>query len=260
MSQHVKILIFAEEEQFKMTIDCVTWLIQTRRMREVRALVDCAKASLRVNAVRVKKNALGFLSAALGALDSSRDLSADEIKPIILGATESGHAGNNVIWNMFFQADPYGNENPGRWLSSLTQRKIKPPHTGVAFAHHHFRCCNHVQALKAYEESGQHPIVHLCKAVTYLQYALNLKDDGKRNYLLIRAFASLHCYSERLGFRALPLGLYYYNLARSFHQLGLLHFAAETYNKALKSQGVGRSIERSAAHNLAMIYKSATLQ
>mmetsp|Transcript_7133 Transcript_7133/g.11257 ORF Transcript_7133/g.11257 Transcript_7133/m.11257 type:complete len:971 (-) Transcript_7133:169-3081(-) len=115
---------------------------------------------------------------------------------------------------------------------------------------------------RAYPSVPNDPVINLCIGLGYLQQVMS-RMTTDRNYFAIQAFTFLHKYfSIRKGSEEAC-----YNLARAYHQIGLLQFAVPYYEKVLSmphhhdSKDVGKgevnSLKREAAYNLSLIYRSS---
>eukprot|EP01125_Pyxidicula_operculata_P021862 TRINITY_DN870_c0_g1_i2.p1 TRINITY_DN870_c0_g1~~TRINITY_DN870_c0_g1_i2.p1 ORF type:complete len:580 (+),score=120.59 TRINITY_DN870_c0_g1_i2:949-2688(+) len=107
--------------------------------------------------------------------------------------------------------------------------------------------------LKAYQISN-HKIPLLCLniGIAFLNLVMN-KTTEDRHGTIIKAFTFLYEYYNlrNRGIEAL------YNLARGFHQLGLVQFATPLYEKALKMTDDPHNIKMEVAFNLSLIYRAS---
>ena len=79
------------------------------------------------------------------------------------------------------------------------------------------------------------------------------KLTPNRHKVVVEAMAFMHQYAKH---RVAP-GEAHYNIARAYHQLGILHLAMESYNRVLKQRDAPHSLKRNAALNLSLIYRKS---
>lgn len=121
--------------------------------------------------------------------------------------------------------------------------------------------------LKAFNLSPESPLISLCAAVQILYVALS-RRVGNRNEMVLQAFAFLDNYrTHRVkGVRGLDVEWCEmeadYNVGRMMHQLGLVHMAADRYEKVLNWEPKAEKtipnkvdLRLDAAYNIAQIYR-----
>ena len=120
--------------------------------------------------------------------------------------------------------------------------------------------------MRAYTLDPTNGVVILSVGHCYIHYALKRQAEN-RQYLLTQGFLFLHRYHGLLAGspRAAARQEAHYNLARSYHAVGITHLAALYYRRALadrpgaeeaRANGVLGSddLVREAAYNLQQIY------
>jgi general transcription factor 3C polypeptide 3 (transcription factor C subunit 4) len=271
-----------EGDLFHLTIECCKVLMQKKDFEKMDELLSCAVDSLKAVKPKSRRSAFRFLRAILDSHKGEHENALSLLRNLC-----SEHPSSNILWNFFFQVgkDCGKPSASGRYLSNLKGNvKEGNPHVLLANGHHLFSNRKHRNALaeyfQVYKLCPDNPLVALCISVTCLQYALNIKDD-RRNMLIIKTFCFMEEYTKLKA--SCPGALY--NFGRTYHQLGLIHFAQTLYNRSLqlienqrKEEELGkgqllssssnsmeskselRVIECSAAHNLAVIYCSTGAQ
>ncbi|KAI5863200.1 TPR-like protein [Durotheca rogersii] len=120
--------------------------------------------------------------------------------------------------------------------------------------------------LRAYSLDPSNGMVILSVGHCYVHYALKRQSEN-RQYLLVQGFLFLHRYYDikQASASAAQRQEAHYNLARSYHAVGIPHIAAEFYRRALRdvpdeggdggSGGImgSNDVSREAAYNLQQI-------
>ncbi|KAI1082231.1 TPR-like protein [Whalleya microplaca] len=116
--------------------------------------------------------------------------------------------------------------------------------------------------LRAYSLDQNNSMVNLSVGHCYVHYALKRQSEN-RQYLLAQGFHFLHQYYELTASSpsAAQRQEAHYNLARSYHSVGIPHIAADYYRRALRDvpddseNGImgGNDLSREAAYNLQQI-------
>ena len=106
--------------------------------------------------------------------------------------------------------------------------------------------------LRAHREAPEQPAVCLFAGVTYLSKSMH-ESAANRHELALRAFAFLSKYRSLQGRGGHGEHEAQYNMARGFHQLGLVHLAVPLYEAALATGG---RLQPQAAFNLSALYAS----
>lgn len=116
--------------------------------------------------------------------------------------------------------------------------------------------------LRAYSIDPTNQMILLSVGQCYIHYALKRQSEN-RQYLLIQGFVFLHCYYDNKASSSDTAERQeaHYNMARSYHAIGIPHLAAEYYQRVLRdvpedsgSEVLGRSdISHEAAYNLQQI-------
>ncbi|KAJ3316929.1 transcription factor TFIIIC subunit tfc4 [Blyttiomyces sp. JEL0837] len=104
---------------------------------------------------------------------------------------------------------------------------------------------------EAVKLSPDDPLINLSIGLGYLHWAMQRRTE-KRHWRIAQAFTFLFRYSELRNNDQEAC----YNIARSFHQIGLKHIAVEYYQKVLdkKVEDPSMDLSREAAYNLSLIY------
>ncbi|KAI9851300.1 MAG: transcription factor TFIIIC subunit tfc4 [Thelocarpon superellum] len=120
---------------------------------------------------------------------------------------------------------------------------------------------------RAYQLDRGNPMTNLFLGLNFLHYSLKRQSEN-RHYLIMQGLNFLFAYydirqtSSLVGERQEAD----YNIARSFHMIGLMHLAVSYYERVLTladetcSSGAGTTVEhfaRDAAYNLQLIYLTA---
>ncbi|KAI1265137.1 hypothetical protein F5Y18DRAFT_427258 [Xylariaceae sp. FL1019] len=121
--------------------------------------------------------------------------------------------------------------------------------------------------LRAYSIDPTNQMILLSIGQCYIHYALKRQSEN-RQYLLIQGFVFLHRYYNMKVASEDPIERQeaHYNMARSYHAVGIPHFAADFYQRTLRD---GRDLDmdedddlsREAAYNLQQIcYASGDME
>lgn len=160
-----------------------------------------------------------------------------------------------------------------RFINRLTKRSISSPHirlvAGNCSAMGGINTSTYTvgHLLKAFQLAPENSLISLCVAVQILYIALS-RRVGNRNEMVLQAFSFLDNYRTKRTMGAHGLDIKWcemeadYNVGRVMHQLGLLHMAADMYQKVLdwKTEGnepipLSLDLRMDAAYNLAQIYR-----
>jgi general transcription factor 3C polypeptide 3 (transcription factor C subunit 4) len=112
--------------------------------------------------------------------------------------------------------------------------------------------------LRAYAHVPKEPLVNLCLGLAYLHLANNRKTSD-RQHVVMQSFSFLYQYFKLRNKNMEAT----YNIARAFHQLGLVHLAVPYYERVLAMEDdpdmkqTGESLKRETAFNLSLIYKAS---
>eukprot|EP00891_Asterochloris_glomerata_P001408 jgi/Astpho2/1408/Aster-06258 len=109
------------------------------------------------------------------------------------------------------------------------------------------------ELFQAYQLAKEEPLVMLCLSVALLQKSMSRKAED-RNKIILQAFAFMQEYGRRCG-NQLEAD---YNMARATHFLGMMHIAAQYYERVLAVKDVEEhDLKQEAAHNLSQIYQGS---
>ncbi|KAJ3106947.1 transcription factor TFIIIC subunit tfc4 [Phlyctochytrium planicorne] len=107
---------------------------------------------------------------------------------------------------------------------------------------------------RAFKQNPQDPILNMCLGIAYLHMAMQRRVKN-RQLRIVQGFTFLFRYFE------LQKGCMEacYNLGRAFHQVGILDYAVEYYQKVLDGpqDHVSGNLKREAAYNLSLIYAAS---
>ncbi|KAI0552879.1 hypothetical protein F4679DRAFT_532720 [Xylaria curta] len=115
--------------------------------------------------------------------------------------------------------------------------------------------------LRAYSLDPENQMILLSVGQCYIHYALKRQSEN-RQYLLIQGFVFLHRYYDIkvASSDAAERQEAHYNMARSYHAIGIPHLAAEYYQRALRDRPDGSDsvfgdsdLSKEAAYNLQQI-------
>ncbi|QDZ22417.1 TPR repeat domain-containing protein [Chloropicon primus] len=264
----IKNAVLTEAQLFPSTIECCKQLVHVGDLEELEKLLNAAEPFFQKKSKGIskdRKTALRFLRCIVNLRGGRGKDAFDDIREVCAHAPAS-----NVLWNVFFHIAQVA----GVPLAQMPKLKHKSDKNNLqammANAHHSSLTDNLEDALRDYWNvllvDNWNPVVLLCLAVHYLQKAVetegaSVETEYEKNYSILNAFYFLGGYAHREGYSPGAV----YNTARAFHQIGLLHFAQELYNKVLKKIGEAKggktsgedlsAIETSAAHNLVAIYE-----
>jgi tetratricopeptide (TPR) repeat protein len=100
--------------------------------------------------------------------------------------------------------------------------------------------------LEAYRLKKDDPVLPLCLGVTFITKSMHSRSGNRHEYIM-RGFAWIFKYAELQN----QTSEAYYNIARAFHHIGLVHLAVRWYEKVLASKN---TLMKEAAYNLSSIY------
>ncbi|XP_020103106.1 general transcription factor 3C polypeptide 3-like isoform X3 [Ananas comosus] len=189
------------------------------------------------------------------------------------------HPYSNAAWNCFYKVvSRVENRFSGKFLNRMKAawRDCVPP---IVISGHHFTAISQHQAatrdyLEAYKLQPDNPLINLCVGISLINLALGFRLQNKHQ-CVVQGFAFLYNYLRICDNSQEAL----YNVARAYHQVGLVTLAAAYYEKVLaikeedhpipklpyegsstreKDLRPGYSnLHREAAYNLHLIYKKS---
>ncbi|KAI9225121.1 hypothetical protein BC828DRAFT_371586 [Blastocladiella britannica] len=112
-----------------------------------------------------------------------------------------------------------------------------------------------VHYIRAFAYAPDDPMVNMMLGIAQLHRAMQRKTDN-RHLQVAQGVAFMFRYVERAEGKQ-PKSLIYYNVARGFHQIGLVSLATRYYRMALDEGATdpqAASFRRTAAYNLCLIY------
>eukprot|EP00795_Rhopilema_esculentum_P004300 gene4300-20500_t len=233
---------------------------------------------------------LDFLSATTNFLARDYLKAFDAFRWALLRSEKRG-LNSTAMWNFFSRIT---NNMPDRKGHKYVLRQLfKHPAILpliIVNGHNTFLCGSYKYALgeyiRAFRMKPRDPMLSLCIGITYLHLACQRFTKHRHTSVLQRAslqpsrtskgLYAKWCHKYFLALMRMGIAFmlqYYnmrgrcqeacYNLARAFHQVGLVHFSVMFYNKALNfplkedQYSEFSDLHREAAYNLALIYKNS---
>ncbi|KAK8057542.1 TPR-like protein [Apiospora saccharicola] len=103
--------------------------------------------------------------------------------------------------------------------------------------------------IRAHAREPENPMVNISIGLAYVHYSLKRQAEN-RQYLIVQGLTFLHkYYDQRLasaGTCSMQRQEAHYNLARSYHQLGLTHLAIQYYQRVLHEIEANQALEAEA--------------
>ncbi|PRP83047.1 hypothetical protein PROFUN_09902 [Planoprotostelium fungivorum] len=169
---------------------------------------------------------------------------------------------SSVVWNLFIKFVTVAGSfiHHTKFIERLILKNANSVPLLMLEAHQSLLSETWFGALKhyfrAYKLSPKEPIISLCIGVAYLGASMNRKL-GDRHDAVVKAFTFFDQYSRLNGENEET----WFNMARAFHQLGLVHLAIPLYEKVLavndERGNVGNNLSKEAAWNLVTIYRTS---
>ncbi|KAL3150393.1 hypothetical protein ABBQ32_000232 [Trebouxia sp. C0010 RCD-2024] len=261
--------LFKQDTEFSMLVQAGRMLLQLGRLAEAKTLIQ---SSIRLFAKRwmdkSRRDVLQMVLAEIHIAGQEFGAAYEALKPVCYRWPSSVR-----VWNTYCRVlgGMGGTKHSAKFL--LPMRAKHPSSLPLMLlAAHSLSQTSHTQALgeffHAYRLNPREPLTLLCIALAYIQQAMTRKVDD-RNRTILQAFAFLQEYAQ---YREDALESNY-NVGRAAHHLGLVHIAAQYYQKCLNStsslpsspaneDGQGLSLHaatlmREAAFNLSLIYRGA---
>lgn len=253
------------EEWWEMFKKVVSSLSGLKRHSEAQHMVLCALASDRFS--DSYQTELVFMSIVALYLNREYKVAFDATKILIARDKK-----NPVLWNILSRITARsGDCRHQRYVLRLL---IKSPdefplvmfsgHNALVSGSYRFAVGEYV---RAFRQAPEDPLISLCLGLQYIHLACQ-RFPRNRHFCVVQGIIFLFQY---LGLRG-ECQEAFYNIARAFHQLGLLQFAVHYYNKALefplheasKSDGSNcgkfsekHDLHRETAFNLSLIYRAS---
>ncbi|XP_068727355.1 general transcription factor 3C polypeptide 3-like [Montipora capricornis] len=254
------------EEWWDMFKKVVSKLSHHKRHADAQKLVLCALSSERFSKADYQID-LVFMSMVALYLNREYQMAFDASKILVLRDRHKP-----IVWNLMARITAKsGDSRHQRYILRLL---IKHPdelplvlfsgHNAAVSASYRFAIGEYV---RAFRQVPHDPLVTLCLGLQYLHLACQ-RFPRSRHSCVVQGIIFMFQY---LGLRG-ECQEAYYNLARAFHQLGLLQFALHYYNKALefplhealKNPGQTpvkfsdkHDLHRETAFNLSLIYRAS---
>lgn len=111
--------------------------------------------------------------------------------------------------------------------------------------------------LRAYAADPYNPMIHLTLGLTYIHDALKRQIENRQHSILRGLTFILRYYDVRSESQLIEERLEaHYNVARTYHMLGLVHLALPYYWKVLNEGGedIKEDLTIDAAYNMQTIY------
>ncbi|GLV34483.1 uncharacterized protein CBL_09731 [Carabus blaptoides fortunei] len=245
------------EEEFTLFKDLVESCMKRRRYDLMQRLTFTALSSKRF---KVYKTDLELMAVFACIYNEDCFHGYNLVREMVQHNLDSKKCWN--LYNLMIQRSDDGRHN--RFLMRLLLRASVDPYINILHANNCLVAGTYKYALSEYislYRIQEEPLFALLIGVTFFQIA-SQKFSVKKDFLVIQGMGFMSIYKKLRGADAAHEADY--NIGRGYHQLGMLHLAAEHYKKVLKTKTSLTEkypnlfdLKREAAYNLHLIYKAS---